>query len=285
MDLGTGFFTKLEPFVLISKSAKGAAAAKLILDATSAPGVFVFGELLDTPSIQELLQNEQYGGHYRLLQLFAYGSYEDYLREKEAFPPLNGAQITKLKHLSLVSLAMERRILPYESLLASLQMPTIRDLEDLIIDAIYLDVIRGKLDQKDQQFEVEYTMGRDLAPGNIEGVLAALQAWADTTSSVLSTLDAKLIQLSSQAEIKNARQVAYDKELNTTLKYVLEKQREAKLGKRDATKMSFSPPTGPRADKERDAMDVDDPMEGKGRNRKAPDSSARPLQQRKRNRF
>jgi hypothetical protein len=48
----------------------------------------------------------------------------------------------------------------------------------------------------------------------------------------------------------------------------MEKQREAKLGKRDATKMSFSPPTGPRVDKDRDAMDTDDPMEGKGKNRK-----------------
>lgn len=66
----------------------------------------------------------------------------------------------------------------------------------------------------------------------------------------------------------NARQAAYDKELNATLKHVQEKQREAKLGKRDATKMSFSPPTGPRAGGDRDPMDVDDPMEGKGRNRK-----------------
>ena len=69
------------------------------------------------------------------------------------------------------------QILAYETLLTSLQMPTIRDLEDLIIDAIYLDVIRGKLDQKEQQFEVEYTMGRDLAPGKVENVLTALQAW------------------------------------------------------------------------------------------------------------
>jgi len=30
--------------------------------------------------------------------------------EKETFPPLNNAQITKLKHLTLVSLAMERRV-------------------------------------------------------------------------------------------------------------------------------------------------------------------------------
>ena len=69
------------------------------------------------------------------------------------------------------------QVLPYQTLLTSLQMPTIRDLEDLIIDAIYLDVIRGKLDQKEQEFEVEYTMGRDLAPGKVENVLAALQAW------------------------------------------------------------------------------------------------------------
>jgi COP9 signalosome complex subunit 7 len=56
-------------------------------------------------------------------------------------------------------------------------MPTIRDLEDLIIDAIYLDILRGKLDQKEQQFEIEYTMGRDLAPGTAESVLAALKTW------------------------------------------------------------------------------------------------------------
>ena len=91
---------------------------------------------------------------------------------------------------------------------------------------------------------------------------------ANTTSSVLSILDANLVHLSSQAEIKNAKQAAYDKELNATLKHILDKQREAKLGKRDATKMSFSPPTGPRADKDRDPMDIDDPMEGKGKNRK-----------------
>ena len=54
MELGTNFAAKLEPFLLMSKSAKGAAAAKLIQDATSAPGVFVFAELLEMPNIQEV---------------------------------------------------------------------------------------------------------------------------------------------------------------------------------------------------------------------------------------
>ena len=47
-------------------------------------------------------------------------------------------------------------------MLQSLHMPTIRELEDLIIDGIYLDLIGGKLDQKYQQLEVEYVLGRDV---------------------------------------------------------------------------------------------------------------------------
>jgi COP9 signalosome complex subunit 7 len=58
MELGTNFTAKLEPFLLISKSAKGAAAAKLVQDATSAPGVFVFAELLELPNIQEVCHAE-----------------------------------------------------------------------------------------------------------------------------------------------------------------------------------------------------------------------------------
>ncbi len=54
MELGLNSVAKLEPFLLMSKSAKGAAAAKLVQDATSAPGVFVYAELLELPNIQEV---------------------------------------------------------------------------------------------------------------------------------------------------------------------------------------------------------------------------------------
>jgi COP9 signalosome complex subunit 7 len=39
---------------------KGAAAAKLIQDATSAPAVFVFSELLELPNIQEVRRYRYY---------------------------------------------------------------------------------------------------------------------------------------------------------------------------------------------------------------------------------
>jgi CSN7 helical bundle subdomain len=53
LELGNSA-ARLEPFLLMSKSAKGAAAAKLVQDAMSAPGVFVFAELLELPNIQEV---------------------------------------------------------------------------------------------------------------------------------------------------------------------------------------------------------------------------------------
>lgn len=44
----------LQQFCLLAKSAKGAACAALITQALEHQGVFVFGELLDMPSIKEV---------------------------------------------------------------------------------------------------------------------------------------------------------------------------------------------------------------------------------------
>lgn len=46
--------SKLEPFLLLAKSARGAGAAALIDQATAAPGVFVFAELTETKAVAEV---------------------------------------------------------------------------------------------------------------------------------------------------------------------------------------------------------------------------------------
>ncbi|KAJ6541739.1 hypothetical protein B0H19DRAFT_864421, partial [Mycena capillaripes] len=137
-------------------------------------GVFVFAELLELGNIQELAKHETHSKSFVLLELFAYKMYEDYMQNPTAYPSLNATQTTKLNHLSLITLASSRRILPYANLLRLLDTPFVRELEDLVIDAIYLDVLRGRLDQKKEQVEVEYTMGRNLAPGEVGSVLAEL---------------------------------------------------------------------------------------------------------------
>ena len=43
-----------------------------------------------------------------------------------------------------------------------LDISDIRSLEDLIIDCIYNDLLKGKLDQRNKELLVEYTYGRDV---------------------------------------------------------------------------------------------------------------------------
>ena len=69
----------LAPFLALAKSATSPrAAADLITQATSAQNTFVFAELLQQPNVQQLKGQEQYGMHYKLLEIFAWGTWEDY---------------------------------------------------------------------------------------------------------------------------------------------------------------------------------------------------------------
>lgn len=170
------------------------------------------------------------------------------------------------------------QILPYSLLLQELQVASIRELEDLFIDAIYLDILRGKLDQKEQQLEIEYTMGRDLEPGKLEKLLEALQNWfvpshrlslssaffhlrlrATTTATVLSELDQKLMEAATYNVTVQAENEEHERAYQAKLKDVQERQKDGKGGRR----MQL-------AQNSIDSMDVDEPMADglKLRNRK-----------------
>jgi len=56
--------------------------------------------------------------------------------------------------------------------------------QDLVIDAIYADIIRGKLDQKHQQLEVDFAVGRDLRPEHVQEISKVLDSWLVDNSSV-----------------------------------------------------------------------------------------------------
>lgn len=69
----------LEQFLLLSKTARGPAVSELIRQALDAPGVYVFGELLETECVKELASSGEESAKYvQLLKLFAYGTYADY---------------------------------------------------------------------------------------------------------------------------------------------------------------------------------------------------------------
>ncbi|KAI5455251.1 hypothetical protein NCC49_000067 [Naganishia albida] len=196
----------LEPFLLVARSTKGAAAAKVVVDATSAPGVYGFGELLEMPNIRQLKEHETLSSHYDLLQLFAYGTYQSYQANQASYPALNPSQVEKLKQLSLVSLGMESRSLTYPSLLPILDQPSIRALEDLIIDAIYAGIISGRMDQVNERFSVDWVLGRDLSVGGSElrDLGKRLDNWCEMTENLLSSLDTTIARSRAQTVASNA---------------------------------------------------------------------------------
>jgi COP9 signalosome complex subunit 7 len=142
--------SQLEPFLILARNTKGAAAAKVVLDATAAVSYCLRQLAADIPEQHiyllpahgraehpggrlpylshclpaQIASNPTYEKHNKLLHLFAYGTLSDYISGEhrrapslawlttapDAYPPLTAAHLTKLKHLTLVSLALQRRV-------------------------------------------------------------------------------------------------------------------------------------------------------------------------------
>ncbi|XP_060007840.1 COP9 signalosome complex subunit 7b isoform X2 [Lagenorhynchus albirostris] len=170
----------LEQFILLAKGTSGSALTALISQVLEAPGVYVFGELLELANVQELAEGGN-AAYLQLLNLFAYGTYPDYIANKESLPELSTAQQNKLKHLTIVSLASRMKCIPYSVLLKDLEMRNLRELEDLIIEAVYTDIIQGKLDQRNQLLEVDFCIGRDIRKKDINNIVKTLHEWLPTS--------------------------------------------------------------------------------------------------------
>ncbi|XP_033896403.1 COP9 signalosome complex subunit 7a isoform X2 [Acipenser ruthenus] len=189
----------LEQFLLLAKSTKGAALAALLKQLLESPGVYVFGEVLDMPNVREL-ESGPHASVYQLLNLFAYGTYCDYKENASSLPELSAAQKNKLRHLSIVTLAANLKCLPYSLLLTELEMRNVRELEDLIIEAIYADIIQGKLDQHKQQVEVDFSMGRDLQRGELPSISHTLQEWCSGCEAVLAGIEEQVMRANQYRE-------------------------------------------------------------------------------------
>lgn len=59
----------------------------------------------------------------------------------------------------------------------ALQITEQHDLESLVIEAIYSGILNARLDQQQRQLHVEYVMGRDLAPGQLDSLISSLDDW------------------------------------------------------------------------------------------------------------
>ena len=111
------------------------------------------------------------------LNLFAYDTIDEYNRNKDMFIPLKPPQLKKLQLLTIAEMASKSRIVSYAEIMEKLSIKDIRQLEDTIIASMYNDLLKGKLDQKNEKLHVMSTFGRDVKESEIDAMVAKLQAW------------------------------------------------------------------------------------------------------------
>lgn len=202
----------LEPYLALTKSATAPrAAADLVTQATSNPNTYVFAELLQTPQIQALGQSADYAAYLQLLEIFSYGTFAGYHAAGSTLPQLNAAQTLKLRQLSLLTLARDPHNLSYANLQRDLGLPDARAVEDLVISAIYADLVEAQLDPRNQTVHVSSVSPlRDLAPNSIPSVLGALRAWSGRCTSTLADLEAQVAAIRNAAAQRQAEQRAWE---------------------------------------------------------------------------
>ncbi|KFV18569.1 COP9 signalosome complex subunit 7b [Tauraco erythrolophus] len=217
----------LEQFILLAKGTSGSALTALINQVLEAPGVYVFGELLELTNVQELAEGSN-AAYFQLLNLFAYGTYPDYVvlnlvfltltANKDKLPELTVTQKNKLKHLTIVSLASRMKCIPYSVLLKDLDMRNLRELEDLIIEAVYTDIIQGKLDQRNQVLEVDFCIGRDIQKKDISNIVKTLQEWCDGCEAVLLGIEQQVLRANQYKENHHRTQQQVEMEVTNIKK-------------------------------------------------------------------
>ncbi|GIL74697.1 hypothetical protein Vretimale_2332 [Volvox reticuliferus] len=184
---------KIQQYVLLAKGIRGRGLTEIIAKATADPGVFGFGELLDVPSVKEL-QGSDLAPHFALLQLFAYGTWSDYQANATGFPALTEQQVLKLKQLTVVSLAANQKVLPYSQLQASLQIGSVRELEDFLINHCFYTgvIIAGKLDQKQACLQVHDVVGRDVRPEQLPELVQRMAKWIAAGDDLLRAIEVRV---------------------------------------------------------------------------------------------
>ncbi|KAG9415023.1 COP9 signalosome complex subunit 7a [Aphanomyces cochlioides] len=222
----------LEQFTLLAKTARGRACVALIQQVLSNKKLFVFGELLDMPNVKALAESDQADlqGHARLLAIFAHGRYLEYVRQKEDpnlhIPELNPAQALKLRKLTVVSLCQEHKLVPYRILMGELQIGSVREVEDIVIETIYSGLVEGKLDQKNERFESSYAAGRDVQPTDIDVMIERLTQWQEDAKVACRQIETIL----SNATLQEEQEAQLDAAIKKTVSSVRLQAKDRPVG-------------------------------------------------------
>ncbi|KAJ2872700.1 COP9 signalosome complex subunit 7b, partial [Coemansia asiatica] len=143
--------------------------------------------------------SDEFKGYVRLLEIFSFETLGDYRKCQDQLPRLSERQVEKLKQLTLVSLAVDSKVISYENLMKELEFNSEQQVEDMVIDAIYKNLLSAKLDQQRQLIEVDYVVGRDVRKGDLQKIHSMLSEWVTVCEDVMDDLTYNIEKANSDA--------------------------------------------------------------------------------------
>lgn len=78
-----------------------------------------------------------------------------------------------------------------------------------------VDIIHGKLDQKNSQLEVDYAIGRDIQPADLGSIVSTLQDWCDSCEAVLSCVETQINRANAEKNRRLKHKEAIEQEVTT----------------------------------------------------------------------
>lgn len=214
MSVSTSGLEALEGCCVLARSQQDPTQTALIIrQVLKHPEIYVFGELLSVKSVQELSGTDQQLW-LDVLKVFAYGTWLDYkqLQSNNQSLELGPVECHKLKCLSAVSISAESsdKQIPYSLFGTRLELNSVREIEDLLIDCMDHGLLSGKLDQKQAMFEVQSCMGRDLTESDLESMIQSINQWVTTSEEQLNEL--KRLMNQSNESVSQATKQSLDHE-------------------------------------------------------------------------
>ncbi|EGE03033.1 ACOB protein [Trichophyton equinum CBS 127.97] len=202
----------LQPFIYLANSSTTHSArfiANIITNATSAPNTFIFAELLETQAVQSLARPdtpEEYRSYLKLLEIFAWGSWEEY-HATPNLPALSEAQALKLRLLSLLTLSTTHNPLTYPIVMKSLSLKDHVELESLVTKAIYSSLITARLSPTTTPPSINVISVaplRDVRPQAVGGMISILTEWHERCQKAVEGIEAEINTIKADAAKRRA---------------------------------------------------------------------------------
>ena len=122
-----------------------------IIDRILESDLYITSEYLSYPAVQALKSGNK---HYDTLYLFSMLTYSDYKKSPSKYLNLNSKLLNKLKCISILEIAKEKKFLEYSYLKNALDIKENYELEELLFTLISRDLITGKINSKEENVTI-----------------------------------------------------------------------------------------------------------------------------------